>query len=61
MPNMTLALVTDEFIINELNSHVRVNTTLKTVEIYNEFGVQLVLRDLKDDVYEAFKSKFQNY
>ena len=61
MPNMTLAWVTDEFIINALDSHIRVNTTLKTVEIYNDYGVQMVLRDLKDDVYEAFKTKFQNY
>ena len=56
-----LALVYDEMILNELSDHIRVNTTTKSVEIYNEYGVQLVLRDLKEEVYEAFKSKFYNY
>lgn len=56
-----LLLVNDERIINELFGHVRVNTTLKTVEIYNEYGVQLVLRNLDEETYGAFKSRFQNY
>ena len=53
--------MSDLLIINALNGHVRVNVTLKTVEIYNEYGVQLVLRDLDEATYEAFKSRFQNY
>ena len=61
MTDLTLALVADERIVNELSNHIRVNTTLKTVEIYNEYGVQMVLRNLEDNVYEAFKSKFQNF
>ena len=51
----------DELIINALRDHIRVNTTLKTVEIYNEYGVQLVLRDLDEDTFEAFKNEYQNY
>ena len=48
-------------ICEALNGHVRVNTTLKTVEIYNEFGVQLVLRDLDESTYASFKNTYQNY
>lgn len=44
-----------------LKDHVRVNTTTKTVEFYDEFGVKLVLRDLKESEYEAYKTMYQNY
>lgn len=48
-------------ICEALNGHVRVNTTLKTVEIYNEFGVQLVLRDLPKEQYESFEKLYEKY
>lgn len=51
----------NDFIVNALKGHVRVNVTLKTVEIYNEYGVQLVLRDLDEDTYNAFKETYQNF
>ena len=53
--------IIDEKIIDALQNHIRINTTLKTVEIYNEYGVQLVLRNLDEETYNAFKSKFQAY
>ena len=56
-----LLWITDERIINALDSHIRINVSNKTVEIYDEYGVKLVLRNLEDEVYEAFKSKFQNF
>lgn len=60
MPNSTLSLIQDERIINQLSDNIRVNTANKTVEIYDDFGVQLVLRNLDDKNYEAFKNKFRN-
>lgn len=48
-------------IVEALKGHVRVNVTLKTVEIYNEYGVQLVLRNLNEATYEAFKATYQNF
>lgn len=56
-----LALIQDERIINELSDHIRVNTANKTVEIYDNYGVKLVLRNLDDESFEAFKSKFRNF
>ena len=56
-----VALIQDERILNELDSHIRVNVSTKTVEIYDEFGVKVVLRDLSDDVFNAFKNKFKNF
>ena len=55
-------MMSDELLIcDSLKGHVRVNTTLKTVEIYDEFGVKLVLRNLDSGTYEAYKSRYQNY
>lgn len=55
-------MISNELLIVEaLKGHVRVNVTLKTVEIYNEYGVQLVLRNLNEATYEAFKNTYQNY
>ena len=48
-------------VVNVLQDHVRVNETLKTVEIYNDFGVQLVLRNLSDDEFFAFSELFKNH
>ena len=56
-----LLLIKDERIINALSDNIRVNTSNKTVEIYDEYGVKLVLRNLEDGVYESFKSRFQNF
>lgn len=51
----------ETLIANALKGNVRVNVTLKTVEFYNEYGVALVLRNLDEKTYEAFKNNYQNY
>lgn len=51
----------DELIVDSLKKHVRVNVSNKSVELYNEHGVKMVLRDLNENEYEAFKAKFQNF
>ena len=51
----------EQLMLFALKDHVRVNTTLKTVEIYDEYGVKLVLRDLTDAEYEAFAKTFKKY
>lgn len=56
-----LVLLQDETILNQLSDHIRVNTSTKAVEIYDEFGVRMVLRNLPENAYEAFKAKFQNF
>ena len=57
----TLAFLQDERILNSLSDHIRVNVSTKAVEIYNEHGVKLVLRDLDEDNFNAFKRRFQNF
>ena len=54
----TLVFIRDEKVLNALSPYVRVNKDNKTVEIYNEYGVKLVLRDLEESVYDAFVSVF---
>lgn len=54
----TFALIRDERVLNALSPYVRVNKDNKTVEIYNEYSVKLVLRDLEESVYDAFVSVF---
>lgn len=55
-------MVSDEMlIVAALQGNVRVNDANKTVEIYNEYGVCMVLRDLDEVTYEAFKSKFRAF
>ena len=49
------------FIVEALKGNIRVNKTLGTVEIYNEYGVHMVLRDLDADTLEAFKEYFPQY
>ena len=56
MENKNLELIT-----KALEGHVRVNVTMKSVEIYNEYGVQMVLRNLDPETFEAFKEKYQNF
>ena len=49
-------------IIAALRGHIRVNTSNKTVEVFNEYGTKLVLRDLDEATYEAFKNNgFQSF
>ena len=48
-------------IINALKGHVRVNTTLNTVEIFNEYGVKLVLRNLDAKTLKAFADEYETY
>ena len=55
-------MVSDEMLIcAALEGHIRVNTTLKTVEIYDDYGVKVVLKDLDEMTYESFKDRYQNY
>lgn len=55
-------MVSDEMlIIGALNGHVRVNVDTKAVEVYDDYGVKLVLRDLDNMTYEAFKRNFPNF
>lgn len=51
----------DELIVNALKDNVRVNVTLRTVELYNEYGVHMVLRDLDEETYNAFKETYPNF
>lgn len=48
-------------IVNSLKGNVRVNTANNTVEIFNEYGTKMVLRDLDSATLEAFKNEFQNF
>lgn len=55
-------MVSLEYLVCQaLKGHVRVNVSNKSVEIYNEHGVKMVLRDLDEETYDAFKTMFQNY
>ena len=55
-------MVSIEMLITDaLKNNIRVNTTNKTVEIYDEFGVKLVLRNLSEAEYEAFEATYPNY
>ena len=55
-------MVSDEMLIlAALEGHVRVNVTIRTVEIYDDYGVKTVLRDLDNMTFDAFKSKFTNF
>jgi len=57
----TIALIRDERIINELSDHIRVNESTRTVEIYDEYGVKIVLRNLSEESYNAFASAFRKF
>lgn len=55
-------MISDEMlIVRALKGHVRVNVSNNTVEIYNEHGVKMVLRDLDEMTFLAFKDTYQNY
>lgn len=55
-------MMTEEMLIVEaLRGHVRVNTSNKTVEIFNEYGTKAVLKDLDNATFAAFASKYQNF
>ena len=55
-------MINDEMLIIEaLKGHVRVNVDTKTVEVFDEFGTKMVLRDLDQATFDAFKDKFQNF
>lgn len=51
----------NELIIEALKKHIRVNVSTKAVELYNDYGVKMVLRDLDEETYDAFKETFQNF
>lgn len=44
-----------------LQARVRVNTSNKTVEFYDEYGVKMVLRDLTEEQYQDYQKNFKNY
>ena len=44
-----------------LENHIRVNTTLKTVEIYDDYGVKTVLRNLTEEQYQDYLKNFKSY
>ena len=49
-------------IIKALKGKIRVNTSNQTVEVFNEYGTRMVLRDLDTATYEAFKNNgFQSF
>ena len=48
-------------LVETLKGHVRVNVTMKSVEIYNDYGVKMVLRDLDDETFLTFKKLFVNF
>lgn len=51
----------ERLIVDALNGHARVNVDTKSVEVYDEYGVKLVLRNLSDATFEAFKRNFPNF
>ena len=48
-------------IVEALKNNIRFNTSNNTVEIYDDYGVKLVLRNLDSVELETFKSIFRNY
>ena len=55
-------MVSDEMLVCEaLKGHIRVNKDLGTVEIFDEFGVAMVLRNLDEMTLEAFADMYQTY
>ena len=48
-------------IIGALKGHVRVNKATKSVEIFNEYGTKMVLRNLTDLQLEAFASEYPEF
>lgn len=51
----------EETLKTTLKDHIRVNTTLKTVEIYDDYGVKTVLRDLTEEQYQDYLKNFRSY
>jgi len=51
----------EELIVEAFKGHIRVNETLGTVEVFDDFGVKMVLRDLDKTTLEAFKEHYQTY
>lgn len=48
-------------LVSALYNHIRVNVDLHTIEIYDEYGVKTVLRDLDEATYRTFLSHFKKY
>ena len=48
-------------LVKALKNHVRVNTSNKTVEFYDEYGVKMRLTHLSEEEYQAFLDNFQNF
>ena len=51
----------ETLICDAIANHVRVNLDTKTVEFYNEYGVKLVLKNLDQATFEAFKHEYKNF
>lgn len=55
-------MVNDDYLIIEaLKNHIRVNVDTVTVEIYDDYGTKVVLKDLAEPTFEAFKANYQNF
>ena len=48
-------------IAKALKGFVRVNKDNHSVEIFNEYGVHIVLRDLDEDTFKAFEDTYYAY
>ena len=48
-------------IVGALRGHVRVNRATKSVEIYDDYGTKMVLRNLTDLQLEAFASEYPEF
>ncbi len=47
-----------ELILKALDGHIRVNETLGTVEVFDEYGTKMVLRDLDEATLAEFKKHY---
>ena len=48
-------------VVEALRNNVRVNNSNNTVEIYDDYGVKMVLRDLTPEQLDAFRKNFRSF
>ena len=48
-------------IVEALKGNVRVNRTMKSVEVFDEYGTKMVLRDLTEEQLDAFASEYPEF
>ena len=51
----------NNLILTALDRHIRVNTSNRTVEIYDEYGVKMRLANLSDETFKAFAEQFVKF